>query len=317
MPPPTTAPVEIDSAEITILVDNTVDPLMPSTKIARRIGFRANSLNRPQPVAEFGFAALIRVQNGNQKGTLLLDTGLSPNGLTHNMGVLEIPTAAIQAIVLSHGHADHTMGLASMVQRLRGRRIPMVLHPDAWRERRLVSADGTETLIPPPSLSDEDRDSLEIMEKTDPTLLLDRMVLVSGEIPRVTDFEKGLPQHQTQREGTWEADPEIKDDQCVVLNIRGKGLAVITGCCHAGLINTIRYAQELTGTASIYAVIGGFHLSGAAFESVVPKTVAALQEVKPQYIMPGHCTGLSAIQKIASAFPNGFVPTCVGTTFML
>jgi 7,8-dihydropterin-6-yl-methyl-4-(beta-D-ribofuranosyl)aminobenzene 5'-phosphate synthase len=104
------------------------------------------------------------------------------------------------------------------------------------------------------------------------------------------------------------------DDQCAVLNIGDKGLLIITGCGHAGIINIIRHAQKLTGVNKIHAVIGGFHLSGKVFEKIIPDTVSALKEIAPDYVMPGHCTGWIAQHQIAREMPNAFIPNSVGTT---
>ena len=107
------------------------------------------------------------------------------------------------------------------------------------------------------------------------------------------------------------------DDQCAIMHVRGKGLVIVTGCGHAGIINSIRYAQTLTGVDKIYAVVGGFHLTGGLFEPIIPATTAALQKINPRYVMPGHCTGWSAIHQIAHTMPEAFIPNSVGTTLIL
>ena len=155
-----------------------------------------------------------------------------------------------------------------------------------------------------------------MIQKMDPTYLADHTILVSGEIPRITEFETGFPYHYTKRNGQWEHDPVIEDDQCLIVNVRGKGLVIMTGCGHSGIINTIRYAQTLTGIQSIYAVLGGFHLTGGIFEKIIPATIAELQEIKPTYLMPGHCTGWAAIQQIAHNMRDAFIPNNVGTTLI-
>jgi 7,8-dihydropterin-6-yl-methyl-4-(beta-D-ribofuranosyl)aminobenzene 5'-phosphate synthase len=104
------------------------------------------------------------------------------------------------------------------------------------------------------------------------------------------------------------------DDQCAIINVKEKGLVILTGCGHSGIINTIRNAQHITGVDKIHAVIGGFHLSGAAFEPIIPATIAALKEINPRYVMPGHCTGWRATHQIAQAMPDAFIPNSVGTT---
>jgi 7,8-dihydropterin-6-yl-methyl-4-(beta-D-ribofuranosyl)aminobenzene 5'-phosphate synthase len=148
-------------------------------------------------------------------------------------------------------------------------------------------------------------------------MLVDGMVLVSGEVARTTPFETGFAIHQAKRQGDWEPDPLIMDDQCAIVRVRDKGLVIVSGCGHAGIINTIRNAQALTGIDAVYAVIGGFHLTGQLFASRIPATVAALQDIAPRYVMPGHCTGWAATHQIARALPQAFIANSVGTTLLL
>src|SRR5438552_10469531 len=108
---------------------------------------------------------------------------------------------------------------------------------------------------------------------------------------RTTEFEKGMAIHEGWGEGTWSPDPLIHDDQAVLLHVRDKGLVVLTGCGHAGIVNIVRHAKRLTGVDQVYAVIGGFHLSGPLFEPMIPATVAALAAEDPTLLVPAHCTG--------------------------
>ncbi len=107
------------------------------------------------------------------------------------------------------------------------------------------------------------------------------------------------------------------DDQCALIQVRDKGLIVITGCGHSGIINVIHNAQAITGVQKIYAVIGGFHLTGGLFEPIIPATIAALKAIGPRYVMPGHCTGWSATHRIAQAMPEAYINSSVGTTLIL
>ena len=305
--------LEVDEAKITIIMDNTVDLLMASNEIAYR--FDLNSKRYP-PIAEHGFSVLIQVKCRNKKGAVILDAGISSNGILHNIDALEVNLADIQAIILSHGHNDHTLGLPGLIDRLGSQKVSLIYHPDAFLEKKIVMPSGFELNISPPKIAELCQKNITFIENNDPTLLLDNMILVSGEIDRTTDFEKGFPIHHTKRNGQWEQDPLIKDDQCVILNVRGKGLVIITGCGHSGVINSIRYAQALTKTPKVHAVLGGFHLTGGIFEKVIPATVAELQKIKPTYLMPGHCTGWSAIHQIANAMPEAFIPNNVGTTLL-
>ncbi len=308
---------EIDAAKITIIMDNSIDVLMANTEVAKRFPLGSHPFDRPQLIAQHGFSALVTVQRGDRQGQVLFDTGVSRDGILYNLDAMEIDLHGLQAIVLSHGHADHTLGLPGLIDRLGARHLPLVLHPDAYLERKLVLPDGRESFIPAPRRTDFLRENIELIEEIGPSMLLDEMLLVSGEVSRTTGFETGFRYHFAMRSGVWEPDPLIMDDQCVILNVRGKGLVVITGCGHSGIINILRHARQLTGIQTIYAVVGGFHLTGRQFEPIIPQTIAALGEIKPRYIMPGHCTGWSATHQIARTMPEAFIPNSVGTTLHL
>jgi 7,8-dihydropterin-6-yl-methyl-4-(beta-D-ribofuranosyl)aminobenzene 5'-phosphate synthase len=308
---------EVDQAQITVIMDNSVDLLMANTEIAQRFPLGSRPYDHPLPMAEHGFSVLIDVKRGEKTGRVLFDTGASREGILHNLDVLEVHANDVQAIILSHGHSDHAMGLPGFIDRLGTRSLPLVLHPDAFLERKLILPDGSEIHVPPPRKADLSREHIELIEEVGPSMLVDNMVLVSGEVDRTTDFEKGFRTHYAKRNDMWEPDPLIMDDQCAILNVRGKGLVIISGCGHSGIINIVRYAQKLTGVRRVYAVIGGFHLTGSLFEPIIAPTVAALQQIQPRYVMPGHCTGWSATHQIARAMPEAFIPNSVGTTLLL
>jgi 7,8-dihydropterin-6-yl-methyl-4-(beta-D-ribofuranosyl)aminobenzene 5'-phosphate synthase len=308
---------EVDSAQVTLVMDNSIDLLLASSEIAQRFRLGPNPFEHPLPFAEHGFSSLIRVQHGDKSGTVLFDTGLSRKGILYNLDALEANTKDIQAIILSHGHADHAMGLPALIDRLGTRGLPLVLHPDAFLERKLMLPNGAEIGLPPPKREDFRRESIEVIEEIGPSLLIDGMVLVSGEVARTTDFERGFPVHYAKRHAQWEPDPLIMDDQCAIINVRGKGLVIITGCGHSGIVNTIRHAQAITGVHAVYAVLGGFHLSGRIFEPIIPATIKALEKLNPRYLMPCHCTGWIATHQIARAMPEAFIANAVGTTLLL
>jgi 7,8-dihydropterin-6-yl-methyl-4-(beta-D-ribofuranosyl)aminobenzene 5'-phosphate synthase len=313
----TVQPEAVDQASISIVMDNSIDILMANTEVANRFPLGPNPFERPQPMAEHGYSVLIRTRLGDEQAEVLFDAGLSRRGILYNLDALEISLKEVQAIILSHGHADHALGLPGVVERLGIRNMPLILHPDAYLERKLVLPNGDEIGIPAPKLTDFRRENIEIVEEVGPSMLVDEMVLVSGEIARTTDFEKGFPIHYAKRQDQWEPDPLIMDDQCVLIHAKGKGLIVITGCGHSGIINTIRNAQVLTGIKKIYAVIGGFHLTGGYFEPIIPATIAELKQINPRYLMPGHCTGWAATHQIARAMPDAYIPNSVGTTLIL
>jgi 7,8-dihydropterin-6-yl-methyl-4-(beta-D-ribofuranosyl)aminobenzene 5'-phosphate synthase len=289
-----------------------VDLLLTSTEVVQRPRGEAPPemapLMEPGEIrmtmrAEHGFSALITSRCGDRTHSILLDAGMSVGGLIHNMDALRIDANAIEAIVLSHGHPDHTGGLNGLVERLRGCPLPLILHPDAWLERHIVVPGQ-----PPIELARLDKPALieagfRVCESREPTYLPGNTMLVTGEVERTTDFEKGFIVHRTRRGEDWVPDPLILDDQAVVVNVRGKGLVVVTGCGHSGIINILRYAQKITGVKQVYAVIGGFHLNGPLFEPIIPSTVDAMRDLDPQVIVPTHCTGWKAVHAFAASMP--------------
>ena len=150
-----------------------------------------------------------------------------------------------------------------------------------------------------------------IINTKQPYLIADGSVCVTGEIPRETPFETGYSHNRILNENTWQPDPLILDDRALVINIKNKGLVVISGCAHAGIINTIRYAQQIAGIARVYAVIGGFHLAGKEYESRIERTMAKLKSINPKLIISCHCTGWRANHAIAKQFPEAFIPMTI------
>jgi 7,8-dihydropterin-6-yl-methyl-4-(beta-D-ribofuranosyl)aminobenzene 5'-phosphate synthase len=142
-------------------------------------------------------------------------------------------------------------------------------------------------------------------------------VLITGEVDRTTSFETGFRGHEALRDDEWEPDPLILDDQALVVNLRDRGLVVLSGCGHAGIVNTVRYVRTLTGVDAVAAVIGGFHLSGPMFEPIIDPTVDALADLSPALLVPAHCTGWRAVHRLAGRFPDAFVMSTVGTTIAL
>jgi 7,8-dihydropterin-6-yl-methyl-4-(beta-D-ribofuranosyl)aminobenzene 5'-phosphate synthase len=309
----------VDRVEITILVDNSIDVFLPSTDEVRRAQLPTPPQwgERQALIAEHGYSALVRVAAAERTATLLFDAGVSTHGLIHNMDVLEIQPRDLQSIVLSHGHVDHTQGLLGMLKRVGKRRMPVLLHPDAFLNRKLVFPDGHEANIPAPDRRLLEQEGVEFVEARGPSYLVEGLILVTGQIHRSTDFERGFPIHYANINGTWQSDPLIHDDQALVVHVRNKGLVVLTGCGHAGAINTLRYARELTGVDTVHALLGGLHLTGRLFEPIIPPTVAELKALAPHLLMPGHCTGWKATHLLARELPDAFIPSSVGTRLVI
>jgi 7,8-dihydropterin-6-yl-methyl-4-(beta-D-ribofuranosyl)aminobenzene 5'-phosphate synthase len=303
----------VDAVDVTILVDNSVDILLPSGELAQRPSPVWDWSEREQLIAEHGYALLLTVHRNGQSEELLYDAGLGRQTLIHNMDVLGLRVADVRTVVLSHGHADHHGGLEGLFQRVGRRRMPLVLHPDAWRERRVVFPTGTEIRMPPPSHQDLDREGWQVVEERGPSILLDHTVLVTGQVERVTDFEKGFPLQQARTEHGWEPDTWIWDDQAVVCHVKNKGLIVLSSCSHAGVINVLRHAQRLTGVEHVHAFVGGLHLTGGLFEPIIPRTIEELAKIGPDVVVPGHCTGWKATHELARRLPTAYIQTSVGT----
>ena len=325
-PPSTvTGPIgllEVDSIDVWCLEDNFTDILLAGTSTAIR-PYSAPPLppdlfTQRQFVTEHGFASLVTVQRSGRSATLLYDGGLSPDALSWNMEKLGLPMDQIAAIVLSHGHIDHHSGFEKVIRKINHQGLPLIVHPDVWLERRAVTPAGA-VYLPPPDRQHLEGGGVEIIERREPSLLLDDMVAVTGEIPRVTAYETGflLPPHQKLTPAGWVPDPLILDDQALVLNLAGKGLVVVSGCSHAGVINTLLYAQALTGVFTVHAFIGGMHLSGPGFEPRIGQTVADLTALQPSIVVPAHCTGWKATHAIAAALPGAFIQNSVGTRYHL
>lgn len=310
-------PEPVDEVTITILVDNVFDVLMSGDGPVERWPMPADVFRRELPIAEHGFAALVEVTANGRRRRILFDAGVSPTGVLHNLDALGVELGDVQTIVLSHGHADHANGLEGVVKRLGRPALPLVLHPDAALERKLVLPSGFEIGLPAPALADLAQEGVEVVEAARPSLVIDGGVLVSGEVPRTIGFETGMPTHWAERSGVWETDPQILDDQCVIVRLRDRGLVVLTGCSHAGIVNTVHQAVALTGIERVHAIAGGFHLSGAHYEPRIPETVASLAAFAPDLLVPGHCTGFAAQRALAEAMPDAFVPSGVGTTIRL
>ncbi|GLY73687.1 MBL fold metallo-hydrolase [Actinoallomurus iriomotensis] len=317
----------VDEVEIVTLVDNVFDGLLTGDERTRRPPMGMGMVAAPQfeggrtpagMIAEHGFSALVRVRRAGRVTTLLFDTGLSPDAMVVNASRLGVALDDIHGVVLSHGHFDHAGGLAGLAGRRGVRSLPMVVHPGVWTRRRLAVPGRPAEELPTLSRRSLDAEGFEVIERRDPSLLVDGSVLITGEVDRTTEFERGMPPpHQAWTGTEWVHDPAVADDQALVVHVRGRGLVVLTGCGHAGAINIVRHAQRLTGVDRLHALAGGLHLGGPAFEPVIAPTVEALTGLAPDLVVPGHCTGWRAQHALAAALPGAWVASSSGTTYHL
>lgn len=315
----------VDAITVTTLVDNVTDSLLADEGPAKRHSM-AVSPRMPAPLlaggdtddalrAEHGFSALVTIAKGDRETRVLFDAGRTPDGLVENMRRLELSPGDIDIIVLSHGHWDHVTGMDGLVGQLGSANMPVLIHPEFWTRRRLAFPGRDPVELPTTSKSALQGAGFEIVEQRQPSFLLEGSLLVTGEVDRTTEFERGFPGHEAHRHGGWQPDPLILDDQALVAMVRGHGLVVLTGCGHSGIINILRYVRGLTGESRIHAVLGGFHLSGRAFEPIIGPTCEALGGFSADYLVPAHCTGWRATHALAARFPEAFIQNSVGTRF--
>ncbi len=321
----------VDAVRLTTLIDNQTDLLLADMGPVKRtslldIGARGPGLATSMldtgsgpdaPVAQHGFAMLVTVTRAGHDHHLLFDSGMTPDGLIDNMRRLGLSPGDIEIVVLSHGHTDHVAGLDGLARAVGPANLPLVVHPGVWTRRRLAVPGRDPVRLPALSRAALTGAGFEIVERRQPSLLFDGSVLITGEVDRVTPFERGLPFHEALAGDIWQPDPLILDDQALVLNVRDHGLVVLTGCGHAGIVNIARYVRRLTGVPQIAALLGGFHLIGPAFEPIIGPTVDALAELAPRAVMPAHCSGWRANHALAARLPDAYIPGSVGSRLEL
>ena len=306
---------EVDKLEILTLQDNYIDvAAMDSTEMVHRAMPLKDGEIKNSILAEHGFSAMVTVSAKDQSRSILFDFGFSEQGAAFNADALGVDLTQIETLVLSHGHMDHFGGLRPLVDKIGKKNIELVLHPTAFRKSRHIKV-SKDFKIKLPSLSEEKikEAELSLIESKDPRMLLDGSMLFLGEIPKKTEFEKGFPRmFYDDADGQSKWDP-IEEDSAVVIRIKGKGLVILSGCAHSGIINTVKYAQEITGIKKLYVVMGGFHLTGADFEPIIEPTTEALKAMNPDYVIPTHCTGRKAVMNIEKEMPEKFLLNMSGT----
>ena len=321
----TLAPV--DSVEIQVLVDNTTDGL--SGTPANVEGEFVGLARRHQPFsarclccAVHGLSCLITATRGATTHAVLFDSGPEDYAFERNTTRLGADLGKVESIVLSHGHWDHSGAMFLAIDAIRrgngGREVPYYAHPGMFRPRGMRGPGGAvRPFDAVPGIGDLTDRGARVICVTEPQSFLDDMFLVSGEIPRVTAFERGLPGQvrRTDDGKGWEPDELITDERWLGLHVKGKGLVVLSACSHAGIVNVLKHARASFPDLPVHAVMGGFHLSGTN-EEIIPQTVEAMKEFKLAAIAAGHCTGWRAMAALSAAFGDKVLaPTAVGKRF--
>ncbi|MBW2195784.1 MAG: MBL fold metallo-hydrolase [Deltaproteobacteria bacterium] len=305
---------EVDKVEVLTLQDNYIDiAAYDGNEIVKRALAHQNREIKNSILAEHGFSAVVNVSKNDASRGILFDFGFSEFGANSNAEALGVDLNTVEAMVLSHGHMDHFGGLVPLARRVGKRGMELVLHPAAFRKSRYVKApEGSKLYLPPLTSEKLEEAGVCVVEAREPRILLDGLLLFLGEIPRKIEFEKGSPRMFYDDGGEEKRDP-IEDDSAVVAHLRSKGLVILTGCAHSGIINTIQYAKDVTGVKQVHLVMGGFHLTGADFEPIIQPTLEALKSLDPTYVVPAHCTGRKAVMRIEQEMPDKFLLNMSGT----
>ncbi len=310
---------ELEKATVTVITDNYYDALKRHDKIARRYGMGIKpgaDVYKLNLHAEHGLSYHIETVLSGNSHSFLFDYGVDFQGVSRNMELLNIDFRAVEAFGLSHGHFDHWGAFLEILKSKKEefrKGIPLYIGDDGFAERFGQMPGGVLSLG---QLKREDVERLgfvKIVEIKDPTSIVPGAYL-TGSIERVTEYEKGSPFLLIERGGKLVPDNFI-GEYAVVLNLKGKGLIVLVGCAHPGIINIVKHAQKMTGIEKVHAVMGGFHLTGAKPE-LIQRTVADIKAINPDYIVPTHCTGYEAITAFEKEMLNQFILNTAGTRYL-
>ena len=326
-----TEPLAVDRLDILVLVDNVTDSLSstPSNVVPEWTGLitggRMHIISGGAICcAHHGLSLLITAHLGANKRTLLFDAG--PEGATfqRNAGILGVDFGAIDAVVLSHGHWDHAGGLVAAVESIARHRgageVPCYVHPEMFAQRATQRPTGEMAVhepVPDPALLAEA--GAKVINTREPQALCGGAFQLSGEIPRRTRYELGLPGHMRRAADgkSWQPDPLLMDERFVTVHVKGKGQFVFSACSHAGVINVLRHAKKVFPKVPLYGVMGGLHLSGIT-EKAIPNTVADMKKLGLKLLAPGHCTGWRALSVMARAFGDDVLaPSAVGKRYLI
>ncbi|KAJ9632065.1 hypothetical protein H2203_000466 [Taxawa tesnikishii (nom. ined.)] len=314
--------VELDSLEILVIVDNELDPISPCpNETVQQSGAYENS---DSVVRAHGLSLMITGINGEERHTMLFDTGPEEHVWERNVTRLRADIGAIETIHLSHWHRDHSGGMPKALQMINaakgqaeGSAVDVDLHPSRPDFRGVMALEPI-SLEADPTFDEISAAGGKVHKSDQPHTVLNKTFLISGEIPRATSYEVGMRRgiRFDASKGSWEPDEIMKDERFVMCKLKDKGIVVFTGCSHAGVVNATKHAVELGGGAPLYSVMGGFHLADAG-PDMIKETVRDLKALNPTTLLTGHCTGWRAKFEIQQEMPGRLVPSFVGSKFVL
>jgi 7,8-dihydropterin-6-yl-methyl-4-(beta-D-ribofuranosyl)aminobenzene 5'-phosphate synthase len=263
-------------------------------------------------LGQHGLSLWLEAERKGKTGRFLVDLGQNPEALLHNAELLRIPLNETDGVILTHCHYDHTRGLARILRAIGRKDLPVIAHPTIFRLNFAAEPTIRHFGVALEDGPEEIRDAGGLFFPTrDPLTLMDGLT-TTGEVPRVTDFEV--------TEGLWTLDGEgrvrpdrMEDDLSLVAELP-KGLVILTGCAHAGIVNILRRARDLAGEAPLAGILGGLHLVEAK-EERIRLTVEALRAFSPDLAAAGHCTGFRAQSALSAALGERFVPLGAGKVF--
>ena len=269
--------------------------------------------------ANLGFGCRLVSQAGGVRHTLLFDTGPEGAIFLRNCANLGIRLGEVESIAVSHGHWDHMGALPAALETIRAQGGEPAVHvnPGMFDERAVRLANGA--IVPAakvPSPTEMTALGAAVVNDSEARLLLDGHFWLSGEIPRLSPFEKGRTDHlhRTGPTAPWEPDPFLLDERMFVTNVRGLGLVVFSACSHAGIVNVCTEVRRAFPDLPIHCVMGGLHLGGV-MERIIPETVEGLRPFDIAHLITGHCTGWRALHALANAFGDRVSQSAVGTTY--
>jgi len=285
---------ELDSLKITVLAEDSV-------------------LYESPYLGQHGVSFLLEGAKDSDIRKILVDVGQNSQALLSNMRIMRISPSAIDAIVLTHCHYDHTQGVVSMLKEIGKSDVPVIAHPSIFRMHFVTEPHLRHVGIMP----DDSKENIEkaggsLFLTKDPLMLMPG-IMTTGEVKRQTEFEEVGIGLKTIENGRLKDDPML-DDISVVANVKGKGLVIVTGCSHAGIVNIVKQAIELTDCAKIEAIIGGLHLVEAS-DIRIKRTIEELSKLNVNWICVGHCIGFKAQVELYLTFKEGFSPLHTGMQF--